>query len=531
MRRRSFIKASAATAGAAALPSRFAIAQNPARTNKLLRYVPTADLSVLEPSWTTTQVSITHGYYVFDTLYAIDGKQTPKPQMAEGHTVSDDGRTWDIKLRDGLKFHDGEPVLARDAAASLKRWAARDVYGQTLGLFVEEFTTADDRTIRIKLKAPFPLLLDTLAKPNGMLPVVMPERLAKSDLAKPVTEMVGSGPYKFLKNEFVPGSSGAYEKFKDYVPRNEKPDWASGGKVAHIERIEWKIINDASTAAAALQKGEIDWWEQVQPDLLPLLRKDKNLTVMNFNPVGFYGTMRFNHLNPPFNNPEIRRAVRLGMNQEEYMAAVTGGDNAIWKSCKALFPCDTMYGEEIGKNSMTGDVDAARKALKAAGYAGEKVVIINPADVPTIGPFGQVTYDYLKQIGMNVELQEMDWNTLAQRRTKPDTPDKGGWSIFHNWWLGTSFINPAISPVLRGLGAKGWAGWYSNAKIEELTEQWTKVPTDADRLRVAAAIHQEAMDGVPTVILGRFFILSAHHKSLTGIIESTSPYPWNVRWG
>ncbi len=530
MRRRALLKTTAAAAASAALPSSFAIAQSGARTNKLLRYVPTADLSVLDPSWTTTQVSITHGYYVFDTLYGIDHTQTPKPQMAEGASVSEDGRTWDIKLRDGLKFHDGEPVLARDAAASLKRWSARDVYGQVLGAFVDEFTTADDRTIRVKLKAPFPLLLDTLGKPNGMLPVVMPERLARTELTKPNTEMIGSGPYRFLKNEFISGSSGAYERFKDYVPRNEKPDWASGGKVAHIDRIEWKIINDPSTASAALQKGEVDWWEQVQPDLLPLLRKDKGLTVTNFNPVGFYGCLRFNHVNAPFNNPAIRRAVRLGMNQEEYMAAVTGGDSSIYRTCKALFPCDTRYGEEIGAQGMTGDVAAARKALKEAGYAGEKVVIINPADVPTIGPFGQVTYDYLKQIGMNVEIQEMDWNTLAVRRTKTDPVDKGGWSIFHNWWLATSFINPAISPIVRGLGAKGWAGSFANDKIEALNEQWTKVASDEERLRIARAIHQEAWDTVPTVVLGRFFILTAHNKQLTGLLESTSPYPWNVRW-
>jgi peptide/nickel transport system substrate-binding protein len=333
-----------------------------------------------------------------------------------------------------------------------------------------------------------------------------------------------------LAKEFVSGGSGAYEKFKDYIPRNEKPSWASGGKVAHIERIEWKIVNDASTAASALQKGEVDWWEQVQPDLLPLLRKNKDLTVENFNTVGFFGCMRFNHLQPPFDNPAIRRAVRLGMNQEDYMSAVTGNDPSIYRSCKALFPCGTEYGEEIGSGQMTGDVAAARAALKAAGYAGEKVVILNPADVATIAPFGLVTYDYLKQIGMNVELQSMDWNTLAQRRTKSEPVDKGGWSIFHNWWLGTSFSNPAISVVLRGLGAKGWAGFFSHQKIEELTAEWTKTGDDAERLRLARAIHREAMDAVPTVVLGRFFILTAHRKSLSGLLEGTAPFPWNLSW-
>ncbi len=527
MRRRTLLQTAAATA----LPTRFAIGQGTgAGTNKLMRYIPTQELSVLDPSWTTTQVSITHGYYVFDTLFALDENQKPQMQMAETATVSDDGRTWDIKLRDGLTFHDGEKVLARDAAASLKRWAARDVYGQTLNAFVESFGSADDRTIRIKLKSAFPLMLDALSKPNGMLPVVMPERLANTELTKPNVEMVGSGPYRFLKNEFIPGGGVAYEKFKGYVPRNEKPSWASGGKHAHIERIEWKIINDASTASAALQKGEIDWWEQAQPDLLPILRKNPDLTVTNFNPVGFFGTMRFNHLQPPFDNPAIRRAVRLGMNQDDYMSAVTGNDSSIYRTCKALFPCGTPYGEELGTAGMTGDVAAARAALKAAGYKGEKVVILNPAEVATIAPFGQVTFDYLKQIGMNVEMQEMDWNTLAQRRTKTDPVDKGGWSIFHNWWLGTSFSNPAISVVLRGLGAKGWAGSFSNDKIEALTADWTIAPGDDDRMRLARLIHQEALEAVPTVVLGRFFILSAHRKGLKGLLQGTAPFPWNLSW-
>ncbi len=525
MRRRDLLAAGTA---ASTLPGRFAIGAN--RQNQLLRYVPTADLSVLDPSWTTTQVSITHGYYVFDTLFGLDASQTPRPQMAENATVSDDGRVWSIRLRDGLTFHDGEKVLARDAVASLRRWAARDVYGQALGAVVEAFEYQDDRTIRVKLKRPFPLILDTLAKPNGMLPVVMPERLANTDLAKPNTEMIGSGPYRFIKSEFVPGSSGAYEKFSGYVPRQEKPSWASGGKVAKIERYEWKIIPDSSTAASALMKGEIDWWEQVQPDLLPLLRKNPELVVSNFNVVGFFGTMRFNHLHPPFNNVAIRRAVRLGMNQNDYMTAVTGGDSSIYRTCKALFPCDTPYGEELGGAGMTGDVAAAKRALDAAGYKGEKIVILNPADVPTIAPFGQVTYEYLRQLGMNVELQEMDWNTLAQRRTKPDAPEKGGWSIFHNWWLGSSFVNPAISPVLRGLGAKGWAGWFTDDKIEQWTEQWTSVATEEERRQIVHAMHVHALDAVPSVILGRFFILTAHRKGLTGILEGTAPFPWNVSW-
>ncbi|MBN8909870.1 MAG: ABC transporter substrate-binding protein, partial [Rhodospirillales bacterium] len=336
--------------------------------------MPTADLSSLDPIWTTTQTVQNHGYYVFDTLYGVDGHLGVHPQMAEGHEISPDGRIWRIKLRDGLKFHDGEPVLARDCAASLKRWCQRDVLGQTTASFVDTWGTDGDRVIKITLKSPFPLLSFALGKPNGMVPFIMPERIAaNTDPNAQITEVVGSGPYRFLKEAFVPGGGAEYVKFDAYVPRKEKPDWTAGGKVAHIERIHWRVIADTSTQAAALQAGEVDWLEQVQPDLLPLLRKRKDLHVGATNPIGYFGVLRFNSLHPPFNNPAIKRAVLRGLSQDDYMQAVTSGEPNAYRHCKALFTCGLPYGQEIGAPLMTGDLDAARAELKAAGYAGEKV--------------------------------------------------------------------------------------------------------------------------------------------------------------
>jgi peptide/nickel transport system substrate-binding protein len=256
MKRRTLIQLSAA---AATLPRRFAIAA-PERA-RILRIVPQAGLTSLDPVWTTALVTANHGYNVYDTLFASDSKLRPKPQMAEGYTVSDDSRTWQINLREGLKFHDGEPVRAQDCAASIARWAKRDTYGLTLDKYVDTYGVADDRTIKITLKSPFPLLIDALGKSFTSVPFMMPERFAKTDPFKQVTEAIGSGPYRFLKDEYVPGSFLAYAKFDGYVPRQEPPEWASGGKVARMERVEWRFIPDAATAAAALQNGEVDWWE------------------------------------------------------------------------------------------------------------------------------------------------------------------------------------------------------------------------------------------------------------------------------
>lgn len=283
-----------------------------ARTNdpRVLRYVPQANLTVLDPIWTTAQVTLAHGFHVFDTLYGTDDMQRIRPQMAEGDRVSDDGRTWTISLRDGLKWHDGTPVLARDCAVSLERWSKRNIFGQLLAGSVERWDAADDRAIRVTLTRPFPRFREALATVSGTPAFMMPERLARTDAFRQVTEMVGSGPYRFLADEFDSGNRVAYARFEGYRPRAETAEGSAGGKIARFERVEWKVIADSATSAAALQAGEVDWWDQVNPDLIPLLRRSRGIVVAINDPAGAVGTLRFNCLQPPFDNVGIRQIGR-----------------------------------------------------------------------------------------------------------------------------------------------------------------------------------------------------------------------------
>jgi peptide/nickel transport system substrate-binding protein len=525
MKRRAMVQLGSAAVAAAALP-RFAIGQSTATTT--LKFIPQDNLTSLDPIWTTASVTANHAYAVYDTLYAVNGKLDPKPQMAEGHTVSDDGRVYLIMLREGLKFHDGEPVRAQDCAQSLARWAARDTMGQTLATFVDNWGVQDDRTIKITLKLPFPLLIDALAKPEENEPFIMPERVARTDPIQQIKETIGSGPFRFLPNEFVSGSNAAYAKSDDYVPRQELPDRAPGGKIAHFKRIEWHIIPDAATASAALQANEVDWWERVEPDLVPLLKRDRNLTLGLANPTGYLGVMRFNHLNPPFNDVRVRRAVLVAVKQDDYMLAVTGGDTTAYEDCRALFPCGTPFGTQMGASAMQGDLDAGRKLLKEAGYAGQKAVIVTPTD-NVIGPCGEVTYDLLKKLGMNVELQETDWGTVVQRRNSRKPVEAGGWSIIHTVWPSDAIYTPMTSAILRGQGDKGWFGWFANDKIEQLNTDFLSATDQAARLTITDTIQQEAFAQVPTIPLGLFYIRSAYRADLKNMVEGQAPFFWSVR--
>ena len=526
MKRRTFLRTSAAAA-ATSLAAPTVMAQT--RREKTLRVAPLTALSSVDTVFNTSLVTTNHGYAAYDTLFGFTAKREITPQMAEGYSIENDGRAYVIKLREGLKFHNGEPVRAQDAIQSLKRWAGRETFGQTVAKFVDKWDVLDDRTFRISLTQPIPIFLEAITRGSASIPFIIPEHIAKTDPYTQVTDATGSGPYRFVKEEFLPGQLAVYARNPDYIPAKGVPDWTSGGKVAHFERIELQAIPEQATAAAALKAGEIDWYEQVQPDLVPSLRANPDIRIGTANPTGFNGILRFNHLHPPFNNLALRNAILTAVSQQDYMEALTGGDASSWAHCRSMYPCGTPYGRDSGADRMPASLEKAKAALKAAGYAGEKVVVLSPADVPTIHPMGQVTADLLKRMGMNVEFAAMDWATLVARRASKEPTEKGGWSIFHTWAPSSILGTPVEHFALRGLGVKGWAGWFADDKIEELTAAWTTATSDAARLAAADAVQARAFEMVPFILCGQFQIRTAYRKYLTGIVEGGAAYMWNVR--
>jgi len=524
MKRRTFLQGAAAVPF---VPTKFAIAQ-PANARTLM-FVPQANLTLLDPIFTTAQPSVHHGWAIYDLLFAVTSKLEVKPQMAEGYTVSDDGRTYTIKLREGLKFHNGEPVRAQDCAPSLNRWARREAIGQTMWQYVDSCVAADDRTIRITLKRPIAVFMEAVARGGASVAFMMPEHVAKTDPFKQITDTTGSGPYKFVPGEYVSGAQVVYQRFDGYVPRQEPAEWMSGGKVAHFERVVWRVIPDSATAAAALQNGEVDWYEQVQPDLVPLLKKNPAIEVGYHNPTGYSGVMRFNHLHPPFNNVAVRRAVMMAVNQDDYMASVTAGDTSSYTVCKSAFPCGTRYGIEAGKDAIQGNIAKAKEMLAASGYKGEKTVLISPTDLTTVGPFGDVTYDLLKKIGMNVELVATDWGSVVQRRTSKEPVEKGGWSVMHTWRPSTIGYTPMEHSQIRGFGASSWFGWYKDEEMEVMVRRFVETTDPKEQDAVVLAIQKRVFDQVPYVPIGTFQIRNAYRKNLVGVVPGTGPYFWNVR--
>jgi peptide/nickel transport system substrate-binding protein len=516
-------------AGAAAALAMPAIARG--QSARVLKIVPQADLGVLDPVWTTTYQTRDHGFMVFDTLFGLDDAFAAQPQMAEGAVTEDDGKTWRITLRPGLMFHDGSKVLARDAAASVRRWGARDAFGQALMAATNEVAARDDRTLVFRLKENFPLLPDALAKtPPSMCPI-MPERLAVTDPFKQVTEMVGSGPFRYIANERVPGARVVYERFAGYVPRpSGTPQGTAGPKVVNFDRVEWQLIPDGGTVAAALQRGEVDWWLTPDADLLPPLRRDAGLKVENTVRTGLVATMRFNQLTKPFDNPATRRALIGAVAQADYMQGMVGTDPSLWHDGTGYFCPGTPMASDAGMAALTGPRDVAKvKAdLAKAGYAGEKIVLLAPTDIASAKALADISADLLKRLGMNVDYQAMDWATLVQRRAKTDPVEQGGWSLFHTSWNGLDMLTPAGHVFLRGNGRAAAPGWPTSPRIEALRDAWFKAPDLATQKDICAQIQLQAFVDVPYIPLGQYFAPTAYRANLTGVLAGT-PVFWNIR--
>ena len=517
MKRRDFM-----VGGAAATLARPALAQ--AQDARELRFVPQGNLNNPDPVWTTTTLARNHGLMIWDTLYAVNRKLEPQPQMVAGHEILDDGKTWRFTLREGLAFHDGEPVRAADCIASVTRWAKRRGLGQRMLAQTNEMRAVSDRVFEIRMSKPYALMPTALAD----WCFVMPERVARTSPFEQINDYTGSGPFKFLRDQWVSGSQAVYARNDKYVPRQEPPDGAAGGKVVNFDRVIWKIVPDQSTAAAALQNGEVDWVEQPLPDLLASLHRAKGVRVLNNDNVGAIAMVALNHIHPPFNNRKLLRALLPAIDQSTFMQAAYGDDTDRYRTGVGVFTPGLPMATTAGLEALTGKRDRAlaKKLVAESGYGGEKVILMSPSDYADQQAYSQVWRELLEQVGIAVDYQSMDWGTLVQRRASKE-PDV--WNSFCTTYEGMTVANPASHLPLRGNGLDGWFGWPTDPEMEALRDRWFDAPDLAAQQAICSDMQRLAFDHVHFYPVGQRFLATAARDSLVGIVPASYPVFWGVR--
>ena len=491
-----------------------------------VRIAPHTELKVVDPVWTTAYVTRNHGYLVYDTLFALDENFEPQPQMVDKWSVSDDKKTWTFHLRDGLKWHDGNEVTAEDCVASLQRWGKRDGVGQQLFRDIDSLAATDARTFTLKLKTPNGIVLESLAKMSANVPFMMPKRVADTDAYTPITDATGSGPFVLDRAASEPGHKSVYVRNAAYVPRTEPASLAAGGKVAKAERIEWIYYPDQTAALAALVAGKVDYVESPPAKAVVPYEQRQDIVIASTDPLGNIAMVRFNTLLPPFDKPAVRLAVLKAMQQEDYMKEALG-DERYWRVCYSVFPCGTPLASETAAAQLkaTG-VEDAKKLLARSGYDGSPVVILNPVDSPVISALTRVTADKLRQLGMTVQIRDMSWAELTERRASRAATADGGWNMFHTWWLAADVMDP-MAIAFSGDPVTGWPGWPNDSTLESLRTAYTHAATAEERKQIAWKVQQRIADTGVLGVLGQFFEPVAYRSKLMGITTPVQFY-WNL---
>ncbi|MDQ0034831.1 peptide/nickel transport system substrate-binding protein [Variovorax boronicumulans] len=514
---------------AAALPALALSFSAAASAETVLRTVPSSDLKILDPIWTTANITRNHGLMIYDTLFGMDEKGVIKPQMVEKYTASPDNKVWTFTLRPGLKFHDGAPVTSQDVIASLARWAKRDTLGQKMYEAMDSIVAEGPNGFRMTFKQPFGVVLDALGKPNPLVPFIMPRRVAETPADKQIEEMIGSGPFTLAKADFRPGDRVIYRKNAAYVPRKDAPSGLAGGKVVNVDRVEWVLLRDPQTQVNALLNGEVDMLEGVPASGYTDMRTNPKIELVDVMPAGPF-TAIYNHKVPPFNNPKALKAAMLAINQEAMLRAqATFRD--FYKPCASIYLCGSMYSsDKTGFFTGKPQFEEARKLLKESGYDGKPVVILLPGDAPALNKMPAVYGQLLKQVGFNVDVQTTDWATLVTRRTKKDLPENGGWNVFITFWGGVDASNPISYGPLTGNGDKGFFGWPNDPELEALKSRFIETTDLAQRKDIATQIQLRVLEGGVIAPLGEGKAPTAVRRGVvSGLLPSPAVLYWNVR--
>ena len=487
-----------------------------AAQDKTLRIVAHADVKILDPSFTTAYITRNFGYMVYDMLFGLDAKGEPQPQMVDKYTSSKDGKEWSFTLRQGLKFSDGSQVKAADAVASIQRWSSRDSVGRAMTAAGAEWKAVDDNSFSLTLKEPFGLVLHALAKPSGFPLVVMPERLAKLPTTAPLKEVLGSGPFLFKREEWVPGNKVVFTRNPDYVARSEPASGLAGSKKPHFDRVEWLYLPDANSAIAALRNGEVDFVEQVAPDYIAPLRSDPNVVIGASG--AYQGFLVMNHLHAPFDNPKVRQALLHAVSQQRFVAGMGYPEDMRVDYCPTWFICGSPNETDAGAEPYRkADVAKAKKLLAESGYKGEKVVLLVPTDITYLNAEALVAAQTLRSVGFNVDMQNMDWASIGARRAKKDAPEAGGWSVYVTVAGEFDVDSPITNANRSAAGGNPLPGWPCDKALAELRTAWLRATDPAKRREALDAFQKRAYEAVPYINVGQYSAAFAARKELKGV--------------
>lgn len=449
---------------------------------------------------------------VFETLLTIDSTFQAQPMLAES-VETDDNQTFTFKLREGVKFHNGDEMTADDVVASMERWmglssSAIEAFGTA------DFEAVDEYTVTMVLEEPISVTLDIVASP-GQAPAIMPKEIAEAAGMDELDEYIGTGPYQFV--EWVQDQYIHLEKYDDYSSLDTPADGLSGKKEAKLDDIYFRMVSDHSTRLAGLQTGEYDLVYQVPLDNFDQVKNDPDLDaeaelVGNLNLV-------YNKQEGPMSDVNMRKAVNAALNLDDVLLAALINEETMLLNSSYMSPQIEHWASDAGSEFYNqNDIELAKEYLEEAGYDGEEIRILTTRDYEYYYSAAVVLKEQLEKAGMNVELAVYDWATVTELREDPDE-----WELLTN---GFTFRSEP-SQILEFRST--WAGGVEDEKVEELKKAMIDAETQEEAKEYWDELQRYGWEEfLPVTKLGNYGNIYGASKNVQGYEIFTGPIIWNA---
>jgi peptide/nickel transport system substrate-binding protein len=464
----------------------------------------------LDAHWTTASITETLTNHIYEGLYTLDDQNKPIPMLAETMpAVSKDELTYTIKLRRGIKFHNGKEMTSEDVVASLKRWSQQSIYGKDLFAYVTDLRAPDKYTVELKLKEKVAIVVINLAVANNFAAIYPKEIAEKFKPQEKVTEYVGTGPYKLV--EWKPDRYIRMARFDDYKPRSEKPNGYGGAKVAYADQIDWIPVPDVATRVAQMETGELDFADDLNADAYDRLQKSAQARPI-IAKMYYWLVAVLNKKEGLMTNQKLRQAWQAALDIEPIMKNVAGGRSEFYRMDYNLIHREiaawhvTMSGLPWNEHNK----EKVKKLLQEAGYKGEPIRFVTTQEYKWMYDFAILSKQQLEDAGFNIDLQVVDWATLVKRRNNPKE-----YEAF------TTGIGAQYDPTNSNVLSCSWPGWTCDEDIQRIKTEMIKETDYKKRLALWEQMHKAFYEKVPVIRYGDLFGLRAASKKLKGFNEKT----------
>lgn len=468
----------------------------------------------LDLHWTTAVITQQITWHVYETLYTYDKGFNPIPMLAEGHAIADGGRRYTVKLRQGVRFHNGKEMTSADVVLSLNRWGRMATPGKALWKFVEAVEAKGPYEVVIHLKEPSGSLLYGLARPNNGA-AIYPKEVMEAAGGGQVKEFIGTGPYRFVEHK--PDRHIKVARFKDYVARREPPDGYGGKRVAFFDEILFVPVPDVSVRLAGVETGEYHYGQQIKQDQYDRIKTMPGVSARVIRPSA-WSTAVINHKQGLLTDKRLRQALQAALDMEPIMVAGFGHKDFYRLDGAVMFPEQPAWHTTAGVELYNQKNKAkAQKLLREAGYAGQPIRWITTQEYQWMYKNALVAKQQLEGAGFKVDLQVVDWATLVQRRNKPE--------LYEVFSTGFTFgPDPALATSVQC----NWPGWWCHEEKDRLMDALIK-ETDVKKRRVLwERVQQLFHEDVGRIKFGDYFALDAVRKELKDFASTPELYFWNA---